>query len=142
MTQHLKKLAGETALYGLSSIVGRFLEHSRVYHFLAGGEGLTLCSSADWMGRNLKRRVEACFPIEPAALRERVVSEGLLTYLLDNSQAWELHPDGTYVRLSPAPGEDMRRAQDILLGRLAASPPTGPAPLPEGGLLLPGDPPG
>ena len=99
------------------SIVGRFLEHSRVFHFHAGGAGLTYGASADWMPRNFFGRVEICFPIEDAELRERVVEEGLKTYLEDDSQAWLLQPDGTYLRATPA--ESPKRAQDILLAKLA-----------------------
>lgn len=101
------------------SIVGRFLEHSRVFHFHAGGKGLTFCSSADWMPRNLYRRVETCFPIEQPALQERVVNEGLLTYLEDNSEAWILRSDGRYERCEPL-GEAPRAAQQVLLRKHAA----------------------
>lgn len=102
------------------SIVGRFLEHHRIYYFFANGDELTFCSSADWMSRNLLRRVEACFPIEDPALRARVISEGLTTYLADNAQAWELLPDGSYARCSPG-AEEPRPAQDVLLRQLSAS---------------------
>ncbi len=83
------------------SIVGRFLEHSRVFFFHAAGEELTFLSSADWMERNLQRRVETCFPILDKTLKQRVVKEGLRAYLEDNSQAFELHADGSYVRVQP-----------------------------------------
>jgi polyphosphate kinase len=102
------------------SIVGRFLEHHRIYYFLAGGEELTFCASADWMSRNLMRRVETCFPIEDQALRSRVISEGLTTYLADNSQAWEMQTDGSYVRVSPG-ADEARPAQEVLLRQLSAS---------------------
>lgn len=101
------------------SIVGRFLEHSRVFHFHAGGKGLTFCSSADWMPRNLYRRVETCFPIEQPALQERVVNEGLLAYLDDNAEAWMLQSDGRYEKCEPL-GEAPRAAQQILLRKHAA----------------------
>ncbi|MBI2963457.1 MAG: polyphosphate kinase 1 [Deltaproteobacteria bacterium] len=103
------------------SIVGRFLEHSRVFYFFADGAHLTYCASADWMPRNFFGRVEICFPIEEAKLRERVVEEGLMTYLEDDSQAWELQSDGSYRRLEPA-GPVPKRAQEILLARLANAP--------------------
>lgn len=102
------------------SIVGRFLEHHRIYYFLAAGEELTFGASADWMSRNLLRRVETCFPIEDQALRSRVIAEGLTTYLADNAQAWELQTDGTYVRCTPGPDE-ARPAQEVLLRQLSAS---------------------
>jgi polyphosphate kinase len=101
------------------SIVGRFLEHSRVFHFHAGGQGLTYCSSADWMPRNLYRRVETCFPIAVPALQERVIDEGLMTYLDDNCEAWILQPDGGYEKCEPI-GETPRAAQQMLLRKHAA----------------------
>jgi polyphosphate kinase len=83
------------------SIVGRFLEHTRVFYFYHGGEELVFCSSADWMPRNLHHRVEACFPIEEKRPRDQVIKHGLLNYMQDNTQAWELQSDGSYRRLKP-----------------------------------------
>jgi len=99
------------------SIVGRFLEHSRVYYFYGAGEEHTYCSSADWMSRNLFRRVETCFPVRDARLRQRLVHETLEVYLQDNRQAWELGPDGSYTRVHPAEGEEPVSAQELLLER-------------------------
>jgi len=99
------------------SIVGRFLEHSRVYYFYAAGEEHTFCSSADWMSRNLFRRVETCFPIRDARLRQRVVHETLEMYLADNQQAWELDAAGRYHRVRPKEGEAPFSAQEALLER-------------------------
>ncbi len=82
------------------SIVGRFLEHTRVYYFSNNGDARIYCSSADWMDRNLFNRVEACFPIEDPALKKRIYQQGLLNYLQDNQQAWLLQGDGTWVRAS------------------------------------------
>ncbi|MDR3388395.1 MAG: polyphosphate kinase 1 [Rudaea sp.] len=99
------------------SVVGRFLEHSRVYWFANGGEPEIFCSSADWMERNLLRRIEVCFPILDAELAQRVYDEALDTYLADNVQAWILHADGHYERASP--GEDPpHSAQQALLAKL------------------------
>jgi polyphosphate kinase len=81
------------------SIIGRFLEHSRVYSFENGGEREIYCGSADWMDRNLFRRVEIAFPLETAELRARVANE-LDLYLADDMQAWELHADGSYSRVT------------------------------------------
>jgi len=83
------------------SIVGRFLEHSRVFHFHAGGEQLLFASSADWMSRNLHRRVETCFPIKEARQRQRIFNETLELYLQDNTQAWQLQSDGRYRQVKP-----------------------------------------
>ena len=81
------------------SVLGRFLEHMRVYCFGAGEDRKVFLSSADWMDRNFFRRVEACFPVRDSALAERVYREGLAKYLDDNTQAWELLKDGTYKKL-------------------------------------------
>jgi len=96
------------------SIVGRFLEHSRVYYFFAGGEEELLCSSADWMERNFFRRFEVCFPILDQELRSRVLAEALELPLADNQQAWELRPDGSYVRLRPGRKQPLRSQKALL----------------------------
>ena len=100
------------------SIVGRFLEHSRVYYFHANGEEHIFCSSADWMDRNFFRRVEVCFPVLSENLKARVISD-LDLCLSDNCQAWELQADGGYRLVRPAPGEEPRSAQGQLLRQLA-----------------------
>lgn len=81
------------------SIVGRFLEHSRVYWFQNDQTPEIYCSSADWLDRNLLRRVETCFPILDRRLAKRVFEESLQNYLADNTQAWQLEPDGSYQRV-------------------------------------------
>ena len=102
------------------SIIGRFLEHTRVYYFLNNGKDEVYAASADLMERNLLNRVETAFPIESNKLKDRVKSE-LEAYMLDNSQAWVLQSDGRYVRLQPAEGEETIRAQSILLATLATT---------------------
>ncbi|AXY60756.1 polyphosphate kinase 1 [Acinetobacter chinensis] len=97
------------------SVVGRFLEHTRVYYFSNNGNPRIYGSSADWMDRNLFNRVEACFPIEDPALKKRIYQQGLLTYLEDNQQAWLLQSDGTWLRAHPAEGEKLHNAQRYLL---------------------------
>lgn len=97
------------------SIVGRFLEHTRVYYFSNNGNPHVYCSSADWMDRNLFNRVEACFPIEDLALKKRIYQQGLFNYLKDNQQAWLLQGDGSWVRAQVAQGEDAYNAQRTLL---------------------------
>ena len=100
------------------SVVGRFLEHSRVYWFGNDGKPEIFCSSADWMERNLLRRVETCFPILDPDLAARVFDEELSNYLQDNQQAWELLADGSYSRVLP--GEDPPySAQAALLARFS-----------------------
>jgi polyphosphate kinase len=81
------------------SIVGRFLEHSRVYYFDNAGEPEVYCGSADWMDRNLFRRIEIAFPIEAPELRSRVADD-LKLYLEDDMQSWLLDAGGTYTRAS------------------------------------------
>ena len=78
------------------SVVGRFLEHTRIFYFLNEGEENVYLSSADWMYRNLFKRIEVCFPILDAKVKKRVIQEGLDIYLKDNINAWEMMPDGTY----------------------------------------------
>jgi polyphosphate kinase len=99
------------------SIVDRFLEHSRIYCFENACQPEVLVSSADWMPRNLHRRVEAAIPIEDGNLRERIISEILAANLADNTKAWALQPDGSYCRLTPAKGEIPRRSQSELIAR-------------------------
>jgi polyphosphate kinase len=100
------------------SIVGRFLEHSRIFYFLNGGEEEVFLSSADWMDRNFFRRIETCFPIEDKRLKRRVIEEGLLVCLADNTQAWILQEDGSYKRCTPGSSKP-RSSQLGLLEELA-----------------------
>ena len=100
------------------SIVGRFLEHSRIFNFHNDGADDTWLASADWMDRNFFRRIELCFPILDPALKRRVIREGLLPYLADNCQAWEMDADGGYARVKPRRGR-RRSAQEELLYTLA-----------------------
>ncbi len=86
------------------SIIGRFLEHTRVYYFENSGTPELYCASADWMDRNLFHRVEVAFPVESKKLRGRIVQE-LQYYLDDNTQAWLLKRDGIYRRLTPGKQE-------------------------------------
>jgi polyphosphate kinase len=104
------------------SIVGRFLEHTRVFYFLNGGNAQVYASSADWMERNMFRRVEVCFPLENTALRDRVI-EDLEWYLKDNTHAWLLASDGSYQLTKPAQGEAPFSAQDALLESFAEDAP-------------------
>ena len=101
------------------SIVGRFLEHSRIWYFENDGARKVWLSSADWMGRNLFRRIEVAFPVLDPELKNRVVAEGLEPYLADNRDAWELAGDGTYSRPKVQRRSRLRAAQDELLARLA-----------------------
>ncbi len=101
------------------SILGRFLEHSRVFWFEAGGQGELYCTSADWMERNLLWRVETCFPILDARLKRRIFFEVLELSLQDNVRAWHLAVDGSSSRGKPI-GKP-RSAQSMLIERAASS---------------------
>ena len=100
------------------SIVGRFLEHSRVYYFLNDKKDEYYCSSADLMYRNMFRRNESCFEIRQKAMKEQIRHD-LDLFLADNCQAWELSADGTYTRLSPGENERIC-AQEKFLAELAS----------------------
>jgi polyphosphate kinase len=97
------------------SIVDRFLEHSRVFYFGNNGDPLVYVGSADWMDRNLSRRVEVVFPVEEPDLKQRLIREILGTSLADNAKARELMPDGSYRRVTPAPGQPVVRSQERFL---------------------------
>jgi len=99
------------------SVIGRFLEHSRVYWFENAGDPELYLSSADWMERNFFRRVEIAFPVLRKQLRERITKD-LETYLADNTNAWELRPDGTYARIA-AGNASATDAQALLLEHFA-----------------------
>ena len=116
-------VAGLSENIRVRSVVGRFLEHSRIFYFRNGGSSneRVMLSSADWMERNFFRRIELCFPVTDAKLKKRVINEGLMPYLHDNGQAWEMNGDGGYVRKKPVRGAHGLRkvAQEELLALLA-----------------------
>lgn len=101
------------------SVVGRFLEHSRVYYFQNNEDPKIYLSSADWMERNLHRRVEACFPIENEDLKKKVIKSGLLSYLTDNTDSWILQTDSSYKKASPTASQKEKSVQNSLLESLA-----------------------
>ncbi|WP_298615255.1 polyphosphate kinase 1 [uncultured Thermosynechococcus sp.] len=98
------------------SIIGRFLEHSRIFYFGNNGQPEYYIGSADWRSRNLDRRVEAITPIQDPKIQEEL-KELLEIMLADNRQAWELQPDGTYRQRQPAPGEPERGTHSVLMAR-------------------------
>ena len=113
-------VAGLSENIQVRSVVGRFLEHSRVFYFRNDGADDVYLSSADWMDRNFFRRIELCFPVLDPALKQRVLREGLVPYLEDNAQAWAMQPDGSYERLQAKRGR-RSAAQEELLAALAAA---------------------
>jgi polyphosphate kinase len=122
---HRPQLAAVSDRIRVISIIGRFLEHSRLWHFANGGAEEFYLGSADWMPRNFDRRVEAVAPVEQPALHERLRAL-LHTYLEDNRQAWELGADGTWVQREPEgivrasherlPRNSWGGARDVALG--------------------------
>jgi polyphosphate kinase len=107
-------LAGVSERIRVISIVGRFLEHSRAFYFLNGGEEEVYIGSADWMPRNLDRRIEAVTPIDDPADRT-ALRDLLLLMWEDNRQAWELAPDGTYEQRGAASAETERATHRMLI---------------------------
>ena len=103
------------------SILGRFLEHERVWYFANGGEPAVWLSSADWMGRNLFRRIEVAFPVRDPALAKRVVAEALAASLADNRNAWQLHPDGNWRRVTRRKGAPVRSSHTELLAAMQST---------------------
>ena len=121
-------VAGATENIKVRSIIGRFLEHSRVFYFRVDDEEQVYLSSADWMNRNMMRRVELAWPVTDPAQRQRIVDECLVAYLNDGVDAWDLLPDGTYARVgAPKKPKGRRRpeqgAQAALMLRYAGDNP-------------------
>ncbi len=110
-------IAGLSEHIRVRSIIGQFLEHSRIFYFLNDGDDRVFLSSADWMDRNFFRRIEVAFPVLDKSLRQRVIDEGLGPYLDDNTHAWMLHRDGTYRRQTPG-RRAPRSAQQWLMNKL------------------------
>lgn len=104
------------------SIVGRFLEHHRIYYFYGDGEEHVMLSSADWMERNFFRRVEVAFPVLDKKLKARVIREGLMVHLRDNTSAWLMKPDGTYAKR--AQGKKPFNSQLVLMAETLQVPQT------------------
>jgi polyphosphate kinase len=114
-------IAGVSENIRVISVVDRFLEHSRIYYFGNDGDPQVYIGSADWMDRNLSRRVEVVFPIDPPELKQRLITEILKVSLSDNVKARELQADGTYIRLKPADGEKPLRSQTVFMEQARAS---------------------
>ena len=115
------QIAGVTDNIRVRSIIGRFLEHSRVFYFRCAEEETLYLSSADWMNRNMLRRVELAWPVTDPAIRQRIIDECLVAYLHDGSDAWDLQPDGVYTRVAPADPAQRQGAQAALMARYSTS---------------------
>ena len=111
---------GQTYYIRVRSIIGRFLEHSRVFYFEAGQVQDLYLSSADWMSRNMTRRIELSWPVTDPVLKRRIVDECLLAYLHDTRNAWTLGPDGKYHRVEKL-GRKVQSAQALLMARYVDS---------------------
>ena len=109
------------------SVVGRFLEHSRIFRFGTGDDADYFVGSADWMTRNLDRRVEAVAPVEDSALQDQL-DEILRVMLDDNRKRWTMRPDGSYVQQRPADGEPARSTHEVLMRRTRETTPEEPTP--------------
>jgi polyphosphate kinase len=114
------EVPGYTDNIRVRSVVGRFLEHTRVFYFVAGAKESLYLSSADWMNRNMIRRIELAWPVEDPVLRQRVVDECLNLYLQDGRNAWCLGPEGQYTKMEKK-GRHVHSAQAILMRRYAAN---------------------
>jgi polyphosphate kinase len=108
------------------SVIDHYLEHSRIYYFANGGADELYLSSADWMPRNLERRVELMFPVLQEDCKRRVY-EILDSYFKDNCQAWSLDADGGWSRIKAAPGEEAFRVQERFLAMAAKAAASGAA---------------
>jgi polyphosphate kinase len=113
-------VAGLSENITVRSIIGRFLEHTRIFYFRNNLSHDVYLSSADWMDRNFFRRIEACFPLLDPKLKKRVIEEGLKIYLQDNCQAWDMDSDGGWT-LKTTRGA-MKCAQGSLLANLSSKP--------------------
>ncbi|MDB5851272.1 MAG: polyphosphate kinase 1, partial [Rhodoferax sp.] len=117
------QVPGLTDNIRVRSVVGRFLEHSRIFYFRTDGREDLYLSSADWMNRNMLRRIELAWPVTDPRMRQRIIDECLVPYLLDGREAWDLHADGRYIRVNAATGRDGavpgHGAQDALAERYA-----------------------
>ena len=114
------QVPGVTDNIRVRSIIGRFLEHSRVFYFCAGDAEELYLSSADWMNRNMLRRIELAWPVSDPHLRQRIIDECLVAYLHDDQDAWDLMPDGRYRRARGAGDTKAPGAQAALMARYAA----------------------
>lgn len=108
-------IPGVSGTIRVTSIVGRFLEHARIYHFHNGGEDEVFLGSADLRPRNLDRRVEILFPVTDPVLKEEILRTILALHIRDNQKAWELLPDGNYKKIVPGEGEERVNSQELLL---------------------------
>lgn len=129
-------LPGVSENIRVRSIVGRYLEHHRIYYFGNDGDPQVYCASADWMDRNLNRRIETMFPVLDPACKQRLIQEILPLAMADNVKARELLSDGSWVRVKPAPGEPEVNSQEEYMRLAVAQAPLGETKLGAGARFL------
>ncbi len=115
------QVPGVTDNIRVRSVIGRFLEHSRVFYFRCADEETLYLSSADWMNRNMLRRVELAWPVTDPVIRQRIIDECLVAYLHDGRDAWDLQSDGTYLQVNPSDPAQRHSAQAALMERYSAA---------------------
>ena len=115
------RLPGQTENIRVRSVIGRFLEHTRVFYFQDGDKEDMYLASADWMNRNMVRRVEIAWPVTDAVQRQRLKEECLTLYLQDQVDAWELGADGVYTRARSAGQKKGKGAQSVLMARYSGT---------------------
>jgi polyphosphate kinase len=111
------QVPGVTDNIKVRSVIGRFLEHSRVFYFRKNEQEELYLSSADWMNRNMMRRIEVAWPVTDPVQRQRVIDEELVAYLHDDVDAWDLLPDGTYAHVKQDGRRKPHGAQNALMNR-------------------------
>jgi polyphosphate kinase len=111
------QVPGQTQNIRVRSVIGRFLEHSRVFYFQDGEQEDMYLSSADWMNRNMVRRVELAWPVTDSVQRQRIKDECLTVYMQDQVDAWDLGADGKYARAKPGSRKKANGAQSLLMAR-------------------------
>jgi polyphosphate kinase len=116
------QVPGLTDNIRVRSVIGRFLEHTRVFYFRAGDEETLYLSSADWMNRNMFGRIELAWPVTDPVIRQRIIDECLVAYLHDTQDAWDLQADGTYKRAILQARSRKQSAQVALMVRYSAEP--------------------
>ena len=115
------QIAGQTDNIRVRSVIGRFLEHSRVFYFSDGEQQSLYLASADWMNRNMFGRIELAWPVTDPAMTQRLIDECLVAYLHDSRDAWQLQADGSYQNAKPVARQRRQSAQSALMARYAVS---------------------
>ncbi len=116
------QVPGLTENIRVRSVIGRFLEHTRVFYFRTGDDETLYLSSADWMNRDMFGRIELAWPVTDPVIRQRIIDECLVAYLHDTQDAWDLQADGIYRRTALQPRSRKQSAQVALMARYSSEP--------------------